>query len=566
MNELTRHAAVGNQYAQNIHDREELACKWVRLACDRHLRDLDRQGTADFPYKFDMEKGSKVCRFIEHLKHVKGPLGNRNITLEPWQCWVVSSVFGWVHDRGPRDGKRKFRRSYVEVPRGNAKSTLSSGIGLYMLSADGEAGAEVYSLATTRDQARIVARDAQHMARKSPDMMRALGVKVNAHNMVVEKTASKFEALSADGSTLDGLSIHFACVDELHAHRTRDLWDVTETGIGKRDGSLLWAITTAGSNRSGICYETRSYLTKVLEGVAKDETAFGAIWTIDEDDNWMEEASFRKANPNWGVSVQPDIVMQSVAKAMQMPAAQNNLKTKHLDVWVNADAAWMDMAAWDRMADPSLMIEDFVGESCTIGLDLATRTDMAAKVYIFQREIEEVTHYYLFGQFYLPESAVVDGRNAQYSGWEIEGRLTVTPGDVLDFGLVESELIEDSSRFDVREISYDPWQATQLSQRLQAQGANCIEFRNTVANFSAPMKEFDALIRSGRLHHSGCPVMSWMTSNVVAHLDAKENIYPRKERPENKIDGVVAALSALGRIMVREDDFSVYASRGPLFI
>lgn len=559
------HAAIGTQYAKDVADGTISAGKWVRAACQRHLVDLDAAVSGRMAYKFDANRGGKICRFIEQLKHIKGPKANTYIELEPWQCWVMTSVWGWLHDGGPRDGKRRFRRVYIEVPRGNAKSTLSSGAALYMLGADGEGGAEVYSAATTRDQARIVFRDAQHMARKSPELMRALGIEVAAHNIHVIRTASMFEALSADGDSLDGKNVHFGCIDELHAHKTRLVYDAIETGTGKRDQSLLWCITTAGFNRSGICYEIRGYLTKILDAIAADDAFFGAIYAPDEDDDWMAEATYAKANPNWGVSVQPDVVMALVAKAMQMPAAQNNLRTKHLDIWVNADSAWMDMAAWDRAADKTLDLADFEGDPCTIGLDLATKVDIAAKIRIFTREIDGLAHYYVFGQYYLPEAAVSDGRNAQYPGWEIAGRLTVTPGDVIDFEKVESDLIEDSSRFNVVEIAYDPWQATQLAQRLQAESAPVVEYRNTVGNFSAPMKEMDALVRSGRLHHDADDVLTWMVSNVVCHVDAKENIYPRKERPENKIDGVVGCLMALGRIMVRAED-SPYADGRSLLV
>ena len=558
-------SAIGLQYCIDVTTGTVDACHWVRMACQRQMDDIAKQKTAEFPYRFEVVNGNKICRFIEHLKHTKGPLTGRNIILEPWQCWLLTTVWGWVNNGGLRDGKRRFRRAYNEMPRGQGKSAISSAVALYMLAADGEGGAECYSLATTRDQARIVFRDAQQMARKSPELMGALGVQINANNIIIPKSASRLEALSSEGNTLDGLSIHYACVDELHAHRTRELWDVIETGTGKRDQSLLWAITTAGSNRSGICYEIRTYVTKILDGVAKDESFFGVIYTIDDGDDWMAEATWRKANPNFGISVMPEVLAQLAAKAMQMPAAQANFRTKHLSTWVNSDAAWMDMAAWDRAADKSLNLADFEGESCVIGLDLATKIDIAAKVRIFPRDIGGIVHYYVFGQYYLPEAAVSDGRNSQYPGWEISGRLTVTPGDVLDFEVVETDLIEDSRRFNVAEIAYDPWQATQLAQRLQAQGASVVEFRNTVGNFSAPMKELDALVRSGRLHHDGDEVLTWMVSNVVCHTDNKENIYPRKERPENKIDGVVCLISALGRLMVRTDE-SPYSDGRPMLI
>jgi len=531
------------------------ACKFVKQAVERQRRNLRTWATSG-PYLFDEEEAGEWCEFAEELPHIKGPLAGQNIRLEGWQCFILTTVFGW---RKRSTGTRRFRRVYIEVPRGNAKSTLSSGVGLKAAFADGEGGAEVYSAATTRDQARIVFKDAQAMARRRPELCRELGVEVLAHDIVQSSTASKFTALASDSNSLDGLNIHFAAVDELHAHKTREVYDVLETGTGKRPQSMLWSITTAGSDRAGICYELRTYTTKVLSGVIEDESHFGIIYTIDDGDDWTDETSWRKANPNWGVSVQPDVVAQLAAKAMQMPAAQANFKTKHLDVWVNADQAWMDMRAWDRCADPDLTIERFAGEPCYIGLDLASKTDMAARVAIFPKVIDGQAHYYLFGRYFLPEQAIDDGRNSQYRGWATQDLVTVTPGDVLDFQAVEDDVLAISSAHQVAEVAYDPWQATQLAQRLQANGATTVEFRNTVGNFSAPMKELDALARSGRLHHNGDPVLTWMVSNVVCHTDAKENIYPRKERPENKIDGVIAAITALGRAMVAQDFTGVLA-------
>ena len=534
------------------------ACKFVKQAVERQRKNLRAWATSG-PYVFDEEEAGEWCEFAEELPHIKGPLAGQNIRLEGWQCFILTTVFGW---RKRSTGTRRFRRVYIEVPRGNAKSTLSSGVGLKAAFADGEGGAEVYSAATTRDQARIVFKDAQAMARRRPELCRELGVEVLAHDIVQSSTASKFTALASDSNSLDGLNIHFAAVDELHAHKTREVYDVLETGTGKRPQSMLWSITTAGSDRAGICYELRTYTTKVLSGVIEDESHFGIIYTIDDGDDWTDETSWRKANPNWGVSVQPDVVAQLAAKAMQMPAAQANFKTKHLDVWVNADQAWMDMRAWDRCADPDLTIERFAGEPCYIGLDLASKTDMAARVAIFPKVIDGQAHYYLFGRYFLPEQAIDDGRNSQYRGWATQDLVTVTPGDVLDFQAVEDDVLAISSAHQVAEVAYDPWQATQLAQRLQANGATTVEFRNTVGNFSAPMKELDALARSGRLHHNGDPVLTWMVSNVVCHTDAKENIYPRKERPENKIDGVIAAITALGRAMVSQSTSSFWDQAG----
>lgn len=522
-----------------------MACKFVRQACTRQLKDLKRWAKRGL-YLFDYIEGAEWCEFVEALPHIKGEKGGEDIRLEDWQCFAISTAFGW-QARG--SNHRRFRRSYLELPRGNGKSALSSGIALKAMSADGEEGAEVYSAATVRDQAKIVLGTAQAMARKRPKFCEALGIEVQANAIVQQSTSSVMMALSADAHTLDGKNIHLAVIDELHAHRTRDVFDVLETGAGKRKRSMIWVITTAGSDRAGICYEQRTYATKVLGGQAQDESLFAMIYTIDEDDDWTDEAAWRKANPNWGISVDPANVAMLAAKAMQMPSAQAGFKTKHLNVWVSADSPWMDMRAWDKAGDPTLDERAFDGLASYIALDLASKTDIAAMVRVIPKEIDGLTHYYAFANFYLPEQAIETGRNSQYRGWQIAGLLSVTPGDTIDFQTIIDDVVEISSRAQVEEVAYDPWQATFMAQKLSDNGATTVEFRNTVANFSAPMKELDALVRQGRFHHDGNAAFAWMVSNVVHHTDAKENIYPRKERPENKIDGVIAAIMALARAL-----------------
>ncbi len=552
---LRNYAAIARQYAKDVVAGKISTCKWAKQACQRQLNDLERFKGKSSPFRFNPKLTDKtgkayypadnLCTFIECLPHVKGPLAGEAIQLEPWQVFILSTVFGWVRS----DGKRRFRRSYIEVPRGNAKSTLSSAVALYMLAADSEGGAEVYSLATTRDQARIVFGDAQTMARQSAGFRNRFGVTVGAHNIHVLNSGSKFEALSAEGSTLDGLNIHFGCIDELHAHKSRTVYDVVETGTGKRDNSLLWVITTAGSNRSGICYEVRTFVTKLLDNVFEDDSQFGMIYGLDDGDDWTLETSLIKANPNWSISVRPEVLAPLQAKAMQMPSAVNNFKTKHLNEWVNADTAWMDMRAWDRCTDLSLDIEAFSGQPCWIGLDLASKTDIAALMVVFP-DPQTNGAYIVFGKYYLPEDTVHTNGNSQYSGWMHGGRLTVTPGNVIDFSWIEADLIEFASRFSVQAVAFDPFQAIQLSTRMMAEGLPMIEVRPTVLNFSEPMKTLEALVLQGKLTHDGDPVLGWMASNVVAHLDAKDNIYPRKERPENKIDGIVALIMALSRVIV----------------
>jgi phage terminase large subunit-like protein len=555
------------KYAEDVVAGVIPACKYVQQACQRQIDDLASPPPG---YHFDEEKAIRVCEFVELCPHIKGPLASKgeNLKLEPWQVFALTTVFGWVDS----EGNRRFRRVYIEVPRGNGKSALSSPIGLYMLALDGEAGAEVYSAATTRDQARIVFRDAQAMARKMPQFRNRFGVEVTAQAVTQLKSSSSFKALSADGHTLDGLNIHLAVVDELHAHKTRDVYDVLETGIGKRPQSLLWMITTAGANKHGICYEVRDYVLKVLAGDATDAAAaatFGIVYTIDEGDDHFDEATLRKANPNWGVSVDPNVVMQTASKAQQVATARANYLTKHLNVWVDANHALFDTEHWRRCEDKSLDEVDFQQDDSVISLDLASKIDIAAKVNVYRRQVEGRDHFYVFPTFYIPRAAIEEDRHPMYRGWEMQGDLTATAGETIDFGVIEDEIRLEVPGRSIRAVVADPWQAQHMISNLQRDNFPADEMRQTVANMSEATKTLDALMREGRIHHPGNAVLNWMIGNVVGHFDAKDNVYPRKELPGNKIDGAVALIMALGWFITAgeedrgaDDYFAALAAEG----
>jgi phage terminase large subunit-like protein len=554
---MTRdYAAIAWQYAANVVSGEIPNGKWAIKACARSLRDRDNQNAIDFPFIFDEAKAVKVCTFIERLPHIKGILAGKLIHLENWQVWVVSQIFGWIHANGYREGIRRFRRAYIEVGRGNAKSTLSSAIGLWMLTADGDGGAEVYSCATTQDQARIVFDTARAMARSpvAKKLMDHLGVEVLAHSIAVVESNSMFVPLAADSKSQDGLNISLCVIDELHAHKTRDLFDVIVTGCGKREQSLLFAITTAGTNRAGICFEQHLYLRKILDQVAEDESQFGCIWSGDEDDDFRDSKVWKKANPNFAISVDPSHLENEARKAGIMPAAQNNFRTKHICQWVSASSAWMDMTIWNRCGDDTLKLEDFDGRDCFLGLDLASVSDLAAKVYLFPEQIDGETHYTLFGTYYLSDAAIRDGRNSQYEGWEISGYLTSTEGDVTSYQRIEDDIKADLKRFKVIELAFDPHQAAQMIQNLQGEDITAVQISQTVMNLSAPTKELERLARTGRLHHDNNPVLAWAASNVVVRVDTNENVKPRKEREENKIDPIIATINALARAMLHQPE------------
>ena len=557
----TPFVAIAEQYAKNVLDGKIDVCKWVKLACQRHFDDKIKSGNRDYPYRFDPEKGERICRFASNIVHVKGVWIRKPITLEPWQCFVLAIPFGWVKKE---NSLRRFRNWYLEIPRKNAKSTLAAIVGLYMFLKDGEGGAEVYCGATNEKQAWEVYGPVKKMAAWSPGLKDYFGVKVNANdksaNIAVLNTGSKFEPVV--GKPGDGSSPSCAIIDEYHEHASEDQLDTMQTGMGARQQPILMVITTGGSNQAGPCYALRQNLCRVLDGMVIDEQFFGVIWTIDEGDDWADFSVWQKANPNYGVSIFEDYLKQQHNEALNNARRQNMLLCKHLNLWVNARTAWLNSEDWRKCGDKSLTIDKVKHLRYIEGLDLASSIDIAARVKIFFENVEGKRHYYVFGHYYLPEDAVFQPGNTHYQGWKKEGYLTVTDGSETDFGIIEDGIAEDAKKYQTDELAYDRYQAVSTSQRLRERGLNCVEFPQQVATMSPAMKEVEAAVKGGRLHHDGNPVLSWMMGNVVASTDAKDNIYPRKERPENKIDGAVALIMAVGRAMLHEDTTSVYENRG----
>lgn len=552
-------------YAHEIVAGRIPACKWTKAACQRQIDDLARwqQSEPSWPYEWRPDLADHAIRFLELLRHVKGKWAGQPLQLAAWQKFSVVCVFGWVRKDS---GKRRFRTIYEEVPRKNAKTTKLAGVGLYALTADGEWGPEVYSAATTRDQAKIVFSIAQQMARMDGIFRARFGVEVLTHSMLTRSDGGIFQPLSADGHTLDGLNVFCALVDELHAHKTRGIYDVLDTGTGAREQPLIWSITTAGSNRAGVCFDVRSYLIRVLNatlmrhggmgyevkgGAIADESFWGIIYTLDDEDlavpeNALDETLWPKANPNYGVSVDVEDMRRLATKARGSAAALATFLTKRLNVWLNADSAWMNMLRWDGCADPTLRLDDFAGAPCVLALDAAFKKDLFAAVKVFERG----GTYYAFGRYYLPEAIVQADGNEHLAAWAQAGWIRTTPGEVLDIAAVREDLLADTKRFEVSELPYDPAQLTQFAgELLNNDGLPMVELRPTVLNFSAAMKELEERVYKGTFRHAGDPVLSWAISNVVCHRDAKDNIYPRKERAEQKIDPAVALIMGIARLL-----------------
>ncbi|HWX01448.1 terminase large subunit [Collimonas sp.] len=549
------HVTAANRYAREVVAGKIVACKWVKLACKRHLDDLESAKKKTSKYFFDADAADDVCAFIELLPHTKGKWAKTKelIVLQPWQKFIFCVLFGWKIRKNER---RRFRKAYIAVPRKNGKSILAAGIALYMFAADGEFGAEVYSGATTEKQAWEVFRPAKQMIERTPELADAIGAEVWAKMLLTPADGSKFEPVI--GKPGDGSSPSCAIVDEYHEHDTSELVDTMETGMGARDQPLLVEITTAGYNIAGPCYDQELDAKKVLEGALEQDELFAIIYTVDEEDAWDDPKALRKANPNMGISVDQDFLLSQQRQAVQSAAKQTRFKTKHLNIWCSAKTAWMNMIEWAKCADPTLRREQFIGDKNWKALDLASRSDICADVDCFIREIEGKTHYYLFGKYALPETAIESATKFKnsYTKWVIEGFLDQHEGAEIDFSIVRDLVLADMDVFAPQEVVFDPWRAAQLAQELMKEGAVAVEFRQTVQNMSLPMKELESAVKAGRLHHDGNPVLTWMMSNVVAKLDAKDNIYPRKEKQENKIDGVVAAIMAVGRAMLAEPDQS----------
>ena len=553
---MSSHLAAATRYARQVVAGKVPACLYVRQACHRHLDGVRRQKQRSYPYRLDREAVEKVCQFVSLMPHVKGKWARDRLPLrlEPWQSFIVANVFGW---KRKSDGLRRYRRAYIEVPRKNGKSSFTAAIGHYMLTADGEHGAEVYSGATTEKQAWEVFGPARLMARGSDDYRDAFGVDVGAKNMHILATASKFEPII--GKPGDGASPSFSITDEYHEHATSEQYDTMVTGMGAREQPIAWVITTAGYDTAGPCYALRGEAVNALAGTVPADELFGLIYTIDEGDDWSDPSVLRKCNPNMGVSVFEEFLLSELKRAIANPREQSTFKTKHENVWGGAAAPYFNLESWNRLGDPTLHWSDFRGERSIIGLDLASKIDIAASTRLFRRDVAGAPHYYVFTRLYLPAARAEMAEGRHYAGWAEQGHVTTTPGDITDYDYIEADIVAAAESGPV-EVASDPYNATQLLTHLQSVlGADkVIEVPQTVSHLSEPMKELQALIVSGRIHHDGNPALSWMIGNVTAQEDRNQNVFPRKERRENKIDGAVALIIALGR-MVHEEPAPEYA-------
>lgn len=554
-------SAIAEKYARDVVAGAIPVCENTRLACVRHLNDLAK---LSFTYRFDAAKADRICRFAELLPHVKGrwAANAELIVLQPWQIFILCSLFGWVK---ADTGTRRFSLAYVEVGRKNAKSILAAIIGDYMFACDGEFGAEVYSGATKEDQAMEVFRPALLMLHRSPELCRFLGIRITSptsKEMRIPEDGSRFEVVVRKPG--DGASPSCGIVDEYHEHDSDTLFDTLRTGQGARQQPLQLVITTAGFKLAGPCKLLQSDVIKVLAGSVERDEVFGVIYSIDASDDWTSKTALLKSNPNYGVSVFPDFLETEQIAAIKTARKQGVFKTKHLCVWVGSNAAFFNLQRWRELGDTTLSPAQFVGSPCVIGLDLSTKRDFTSRVVLFKKVLNGKDHYFLFPRFYLPQEQASRPEAQHYHGWK--AYMSIHSGATVDLELVQQETLADILAYRATELAFDPFNAAHLSQCVaKLSKAKPVEIPQNVSHLSPAMKELDCLIAEGRIHHDGNPIMAWMIGNVTAHEDANENVFPRKDDSENKIDGAVAGIMALARLMngpaVKK---SIYSTRGLL--
>ncbi len=518
-------------------------CKWTRLAVERHYRDM-AEGHKRGLWFSDAHAQHALESFL-FLRHSKGEWAGQSFVPSPWQQFWVALAFGWM--RG--DGTRRFREVWEEVPRKNGKSTKLSGIGLYLFFFDGEGGAEVYTAATKMEQARITHDEAIRMVNASPHLRRHISERRS--ELFVRGKADKFVPLGRDSKSMDGLNPHGAILDEVHAHPDRTIYDVIKSGQGARRQPMLWEITTAGFDLSSFGYEQHCYAKKVLEQTIDDDEFLGIIYTVDDPEKFDDPIEWAKANPNLGVSVYLDGLADACSRAIKQPSEQPNFKTKRLNIWLSGGQSWIPVSDWRKCGNAALKIEDFAGEECWIGIDLAEKSDIAALCLIFKRGRKS----YIFFRLYLNEYEVNKPENQHYRRYEQRGELIVTPGNATDFEVIRADIEGFSKQFDIKEVPYDPKFAAYFVTKLAEAGLPMVEISQTSSHFTMPIIEIENQVLTGDLQHDGNSAVEWMIGNVVMRESKFSGLkHPTKEKPSEKIDAPVAMLIGMGRALMYVND------------
>lgn len=547
------------KYAEQVVKGKIVAGHLMIKACERHLEDL-KQGHKR-GLTFDREASEHAIGYFSLMRHTKGEWAGKPIKLAPNQKFIVGSLFGW---KGP-DGYRRFKYADIEVARKFGKSTLAGGIANYLLTSDGEGGAEIYTAATKRDQARIVFDQARNMLRRLPRHY-ALAKRVQTfnHSVLVPDTDSMMVPLSSDSKTMDGLNPHGVIMDEVHAYADRGVNDVLVTALGARNQFVVFRISTAGYDPESLWAEERDYAEKVLNGVIEDDALFVFIAAIDDDDDPFDESCWIKANPNLGVTPKIEYLRSQAKKAKEQPSFYNEFLRLHLNQWTQTNQVWMPVKRWDAIKGPAVIKKRGL-RKCYIAADLATRTDIAAKARLFTDDDDGI--WKLDFTFWMPEDEIVEkGRKhkAPYQDWASHGHIITTPGNMVDQDFIEHSLFEDASNYDVQAFGLDPWNAAMMIAHLMNENLPVKEFRQGFASMAPATKEYESLILKKKIQHDGNPVARWMFANLIMKRDPAGNMKPDKSLERKKIDGQVAAIMATGLAVTdrQPSKTSVYEKRG----
>lgn len=537
-------AQVATKYAREVIKGKIPSGEYVVLACKRFLADLKRKDI-----DFNAKKAERFIYFIQALPHVKGAkFAGKPLLLQPWQVFIFVNLFGFYH----KDGTRRFQEVFILVPRKNGKSIMVTALGLWMLILDGEVGAEVLCGATSEKQANYVFRPAKLMLNKCPDLVSDFGLEVMAEAITKPDDDSTFQRIIGDPG--DGGSPSCGIVDEFHEHKNADLYNTIKTGMGVRENPILAVISTAGHNIAGPCFDLMEECQKILKGIFDDEASdevFAMMWGIDADDDWTDPASLAKANPNMDISVSGKWLRKQQTQAIRSRKDQGPFKTKHLNIWVNSTETFLNFEEWKRCAEPEMKPEDFSDWQCMMGVDLSSRIDITADAKVFYRVNDEgAMEYRVFGDFWLPQERVIEeGAPRYYQQWVDEGLLQVCEGDEIEVAQVVQSIIDDCEDFYIEEIAFDPWKSAGYEQQLEVTGVPISRFPQTVGQYTAPMWELEAAVKSGRLKHNNNKVLNWMVSNLEVKRDTNGNVKPRKENSAKKIDGMTAVIMGIGRAM-----------------
>ncbi len=532
------------QYAQDVMDGRILAGRLVRLAAERHLRDLDTGQERGL--WFDDVAAEKAISFFELLRLAEGEFADKPFVLQPWQEFIVGSLFGW---KGT-DGHRRFRTAYIEMGKGNGKTPLAAAIGLYGLVGDDEPGAEIYPAAVTRDQANILFTDAKKMVAASP----ALSARIENLVRNLSYRDSFMRPVSSQARSLDGKRVHMALIDEVHEHPSALVVDKMRAGTKGRRQALILEITNAGYDRNSVCWHHHEYSRQVVEQPDLNDTWFAYVCGLDEGDDWADEAVWLKANPNLGVSVTLKYLREQVAEAKGMPSKQNIVRRLNFCEWTEQSTRWLDMDIWDLGAE-SFDQDELRGRMCYGGLDLAKSRDLSALILLFPPQAEG-ERWKVLCRFWVPEEDITrrslkDG--VPYEVWRDEGFIEATPGNSTDRRFINAAIVETMGRYDVREIAFDRVFFEGYSEELADEGVPMVPFGQGFLSMAGPTAELDRMLLAKEIQHGANPVLRWMASNVVVQQDAAGNMKPDKARSSEKIDGIVALVMCLGRAMVQKD-------------